>query len=419
MTIYPKTWRETKKYLTYGHLPSKPGFTHQRGNLNIVCLEAVLTNRIPVFSKNLTLSVVHNPAGPVLSSWDRYFDISKTTAYIYRYYPFSQQMIHQATYTIPVLWLDDLDDYINRKSHRVIFKETLDNPIPDLDKYELIYRKPANDWWSFDYPRNPYNKSNQKSNKEVFQLTRDRYKEKIFFHRKPSAEVWEVANDIIEQLGRDYWAIHIRRNDMLNQPHSHPACASNIPWIITNLECANLDKHTPVFLMTDERDPSYLLPLQKKFNIVRAGDFKSYQDIHDKYLDDNFLYFWIESLVFFHAKRRYQTAKFSGRDIGYKFMHFLQPKLEKYNYLPSHYSLPTKDKLKYSSDLSLERGGGFFNKWLKIRPFFFSRKYRFVARVMNKIHKILPLLPLKYKFIESLLRLRLSLNRRSKKGTNT
>ena len=413
MSIYPKTWLETKKYLTYGHLPSDPGFTHQRGNLNIVCLEAVLTKRIPVLSKNLTLSVTHNPAGPVLSSWDRYFDISKTTAHIYHYYPFTKQMIHQVTYTIPVLWVDDLDDYISRKFHKVIFRESLKNP--DLDKYELIHRKPTNTWWSADSPIGRYNQSKQESNKEVFQLTRDKYQEKIFFHRKPTIEIWAVVNDIVEQLGGDFWAIHIRRNDMLNQPNSHGACASNVPWIITNLECASLDKHTPIFLMTDEKDPLYLLPLQKKFNIVRASDFKSYQNICDKYLDDNFLCFWIESLVFFHAKRRYQTDKFSGRDIGYKFMHFLQPKLEKYNYLPPHYPLPTKNKEKYFSDLSLKRKGWFLNKWLKKSPLFFPRKYRFMERVVNKISLFLPL---KYKFIKNLLRLRLSLNRQSKKDTN-
>ena len=409
MNIYPREWRETKKYLTYGHLPS-PGFTHQRSNLSTVCLEAMLTNRIPVLPKNFTLSAVHNPAGPVVSSWDRYWDISKTTVYIYRYYPFSKQIIHQATYPIPVLWVDDLDGYISKKYYKIISRERLGDL--DLDKYELIYRKPATDWWSFDSPESPYNQSKQETAKEAFQSIRDKYQEKIFFHRKPSVEVWTVVNDIVEQLGKDFWAIHIRRNDMLNWPNSHSACSSNMPWIITNLDCANLDKHTPVFLMTDERDPLYLLPLQKKFNIVRVNDFKSYQSIHDKYPDDNYLYFWIESLIFLHAKRRYQTAKYAGLGFGYKFMHLLEPKLEKINRLPSHQPLPAKDKLKYFSDFSLKKQNDFFKKYLKMKPLFSSAKYRFIERGMNKI---LPLLSLKYKLMNTLLSLKVSLGKYIKK----
>ena len=411
MNIYPKAWRETKKYLTYGHLPSPgPGFTHQRSNLSTVCLEAVLTNRIPVLSKNFTLSAVHNPAGSVVSSWDRYWDISKTMVYIYRYYPLSKQMIYQATYPIPVLWSDDLDDYISKKSYKIISREILGNS--DLDEYELIYRKPVSEWWSFDFPESSYNQSKQKITKEAFPLPRDKYQEKIFFHRKPSVEVWTVVNDIVEQLGRDFWAIHIRRNDMLNQPNSHSACASDMPWIITNLDCANLDKHTPVLLMTDERDPLYLLPLQKKFNIIRVSDFKLYQNIRDKYPDDNYLRFWIESLIFFHAKRRYQTAKYAGLGHGYKFMHFLKPKLEKINHLPSHHPLLAEDKLKYFSDFSLKKRDSFFNKYLKNKSLFSSSGYRFMERVVNKV---LPFHPLRYKLAKNLFRLRFSLNRYIKK----
>ena len=365
MTIYPKTWRETNKYLTYGHFPPNPGLSHQVSNLSTVCMEAVRTNRIPVFSKKFTLSKIHNPAGPVLSSWDRYMDITKTMAYIYRYYPFSKQIILQAIYPIPVLWLADLDGWIDRKYHRTIFKEILRDS--DLNEDELIYRKPATDWWTFDFPESQYNRTKGKIAKKAVQLAHNNYEERIFFHRRPSAEVSAVVDNIVKKIGKNFWAIHIRRNDVLTnsgRAYVHAAYASNISWISVNLKCALLDKDTPIFLMTDEKDPLYSFDLQEKFNVVRAADFNSYKNLIAKYPDDNFLCFYIEKLIYTHAKRRYKTAIHSGEE--FEFISFPDPAYKKLNFLPPHYPLPVNCKKKYLSYLSLEKKHKYLNKYQAI-----------------------------------------------------
>ena len=375
MIIYPKSWNKTKKYLTYGHLSNKPGFLHQSANLNTVCLEATLANRIPVLSKKFTLSKIHNPAGSISSSWDRYWDLKKTKAYIYRYYPFPKHVIHQATYSVPTLWLDDLSDWMSKNPHRVTSAKEL---IKADDTCKVIYRKPSVSIWSWSLRDFQPSSLGDKVTKKLYKLIQYGYSEQIFFHRKPSVEVWAVVDDIIKQLGSNFWAIHIRRNDVLKR-HSplQTKHASNMSWVIGNLKVARMDRNTPLFVMTDEQDSSYLLPLQEEFNIIRATDFKSYKKIITKYPNDNFLCFCIERLIYLQARRRYKTAAYRGE--AFEFMPFLKPVYERLNYLPPYCPLPVNCKKRYFSCLSLERKYRLSNKW----PALLSLKYRFAQRVIH------------------------------------
>ena len=371
MAIYPKIWHETERYLTYGPLPEGPGLLHLQRNLDGVCLEALLTNRIPVLPKNITLPSVHNPAGFALSSWDRYWDIKETKACLYCYNFSTKRMTHQATYPVPVLWVDDLDDWINRRPHKTVFKKA--PVISHLDECKLVYRKLYSAWWSQGFDDNKYTNSSEN-------VTRKTYTENIFFHRKPAAEVWAVVDDIVKQLGADFWAIHIRRNDALYTPENpHATDASKMPWIIANLECAELDKDTPLFVMTDEKDPLYLRPLKKKFNIILIDKFKSFQDIISKYPGDNFLHFYIERLIYFHAKKTYKTAK----DKGDVFMHFPEPTLIQFNRIAPHYSTPVDSEEKYFSYLALERK----SRWLNKYPSLFPARYYLAQKMLHlKLH---------------------------------
>ena len=352
MITYPKKWHKTEKYLAYDHLEKHSGFLHKMSDLDTLCREAVLANRIPVLSKNFLLSEFHNPAGSIPSSWERYWDLKETTAYIYRYYLFSKQMVYQTNYSIPVLWLDDIDDWIDKKSYRSLMTERLINS--GLDECELIYRKLSGRWRPGAFHKIYTTQSNKEFLKEFYQLIRYGYWEEICFHRQPSLEVWTVVDDIVRQLGTDFWAMHIRRSDVLYHPHRpHTRHASYIPWVMANLKCARLDSSTPLFLMTDERDPVYLTPLQKKFNVIQATDFESYRNLASKYKDDNFLCFHIERLIFQQAKRRYKNIGCFCSE--YEFVHFPKPMLIKFNQLPPYSSLSDDCELKYISYLSLER----------------------------------------------------------------
>ena len=405
MIFYPRTWQKTKKYLTYGCLSDSHGFIHQCGHLNTVCLEATLTNRIPVLSKKITLSSVHNPAGSFVSSWDRYWDLEETKACIYRYYPFSRKVMHQATYPVPVLWLNDLDNWISNRQHETVSTEVLADS--SLREYESVYRKLPSDLWVRDFRNIQQGDLIHEITKKIYNLLRYRYQEKMFFYRKPASEVWAVVADIIRQLESEFWAIHIRRNDVLKNPGlPHARHASTMPWIISNLECARLDKNTPIFLMTDEKDSLYPLPLQEKFNVVRAIDFKSYNDLVAKYPNDNYLRFHIERLIYLHAKRRYKTATYWSQ--RFNIMSFSEPVLEMSNYLPPHQPLPIDCKEKYFSSLSLE--GNYSNHRIKEKLASLSSKlatYPLLSRLPS-------LLPLRYSFAQNMLQLRLKLSKRSK-----
>ena len=387
MINYPESWRKTEKYLAYDHLTNSPGFLHQLAELNAVCLDAIRANRIPVLPRKLILSRPHNPFNSFLSSWDRYWDLEETIFILYRYYPFSKRALQQATYTVPILWVDNISNWIKEKPHKIISTEVLTNS--NLTEYKLIYRKiPSSILWSQHFNDIQCGDLTYRMIQKNYQLIRYQYVEKAFFHRKPSSEVWAVVVDIVKQLGEDFWAIHIRRNDLLTNPYQpHSGYASNMSWIITNLKCAELNKNTAVFLMTDEQDSSYTLPLQEKFNIIRAEDFKIYKDLIAKYPDDNFLCFHVERLVYMHAKRRYKTA--THFDGAFEFIPFPKPVYTKINYYPPHYPLPTGRKGRYFSYLSLERKNKLLNKWPT-------------------------LLPLRYTFAQNMLQLRLGLGRRPK-----
>ena len=413
MIVYPKKWHKTEKYLAYDHLAGHSGFLHKMSDLDTLCREAVLTNRIPALSKNFTLSEFHNPAGPISSSWERYWDLTETTAYIYRYYPFSKQMIYQTNYSIPVLWLEDIDNWIDKKSYRSLTIERLINS--GLDECELIYRKLSGRWRPGAFHRIYATQSDKERLKELYQLIRYGHWEEICFHRKPSLEVGTVVDDIVRQLGADFWAIHIRRSDVLYHPYRpHSRHASYMPWVIANLKCARLDNNIPLFLMTDERDPAYLVPLQKEFSVVRAADFKSYRNLSSKYEDDNFLCFHIERLIFQRAKRRYKNIGCFCSE--YEFIHFPKPMLTKLNRLPSYSSLSGNCELKCISYLSLERRSPrrepiiekksltniltIEKKW----PYRPLSKYSYINKIANKL--LQRLLLLKYSFARGMLYLK-------------
>ena len=375
--------KREKRYLTYGPSENRPGFMHLWANICAVCTESLYHKRIPVLSSKLSLPKKHNPRrSEQWSSWSRYWDISELNAYTYKVVNsfFYQHIKVKEQLTLPILWVDDIEKWLANKEHRIINQESAKEIKNEIIQASILYRKPYNLMWA----NTTTGRISVRDRIRTFRLAIKPVRHMTFIHAKPAPEIWAVVDDIVGQLGTDFWAIHIRRNDVLtNRSYIHSIYASNIPWIVTNLECANLNKDFPVFLMTDERDTSYLLPLQKRFNIIRANDFKSYQNLIAKYPGDNFLCFHIERLIYLHAKRRYKTVAYWGET--FEFMPFPEPRLEKVNYLPPHYPLPINCRGKYFSYLALER---------KHRP-------------LNKRDSFLPL---RYSLAQSLLRLRLRLS---------
>ena len=409
-----------RRYLTYGAFPNRFGFIHLWYNVEIVCLESLYHKRAPVLPRTLYLPETHNPTGGMWSSWDKYWDMDELNVYIYQYTRclFREHIKLENKITLPALWLNDIETWLNTREHKMITEK-----LPQLETWlntrdyntvteklqqkietkiaqsTILYRKPWQGWWGAYPPASKREGMFVKKIKKIILLSakptrllaklvpRRAYArlKPTFIHLKPTSEVWTVVDDIVKRLGSDFWAIHIRRNDVLKHLQSHALYASNLSWVTANLECARLKKNMPLFLMTDEQDPLYLLPLEKKFNIIRANDFKSFQNLIVKYPNDNFLYFHVERLVFLHAKRRYKTVEYFGKKLD--FMPFQKPRLDKVKYLPPHCFLPANCEEKYFSSFSLKHKYKILNKW----PF---------------------LIPLRYSFAQSMLHFRLGLRRR-------
>ena len=404
-----------KKYLTYGPFPNRFGFIHLWYNVEIVCLESLYHKRIPVLPRTLYLPEIHNPAGGMWSSWDKYWDMSELNVYIYQYTRclFRERIKLEEKIMLPTLWLNDIEMWLNTREHRMITKK-----LPQLETWlntrdysiiteklsqkieakiaqsNVLYRKPWQGWWGAYPPISKIEGIFVKSIKKIKKIIQLLIKpnqllvklvpkkvyvhlKPTFIHLKPTPEVWAVVDDIVQRLGNDFWAIHIRRNDVLKHLQSHAMYASNLSWMTVNLECARLKKNTPLFIMTDEQDPLYLLPLEKKFSIIRAGDFKSFQNLTAKYPNDNFLRFHVERLIFLHAKRRYKTAEYFDQTLD--FMPFQEPRLDQLKYLSPHYSLPTSCEEKYFSSFSLKHKYRILNKWPSLLPV----RYHFSQKILH------------------------------------
>ena len=371
-----------EKYLTFGSSVKGPGFLHLWTNICAVCIEALHYKRIPVLSPKLYMHKNYSPVGDELwSSWSRYWDISELNAYTYKVANslFYKRIEFKRKSTFPVLWVNDIEEWLSKNNHKVIIERLSEKKEKEISQPNILYHKYSGRVWREGRIAKTSNKKFFCFVKKIPKLFIESTQEVICIHAKPTPEIWTVVNDIVKQLGVDFWAIHIRRNDVLtNRAYIHSTYASSIPWIIANLECAKLNKDIPVFLMTDEKDSSYLLPLQKRFNIIRAKGFRSYQNLIAKYPGDNFLCFHIERLIYLHAKRRYKTATYWGGAL--EFIPFLEPQLEKLNYLPPHYPLPINCEKKYFSYFSLERKYKFLNNWsshLSLRYFFAQNMLQF------------------------------------------
>ena len=370
-----------KKYLTFGSSLKGPGFLHLWANICAVCIEALYYKRIPVLSPKLYMHKNYSLVGDGLwSSWDRYWDISELNIFTYKiiYSLFYKRVEFKKKSAFPVLWVDDIERWLSENNYKIIAEKLSGEEADETSQANILYHKSSARVWGNVISTKEPNKKLSKILKKIPKIFIKSTQDVICIHAKPTPEIWAVVDDIVKQLGVDFWAIHIRRNDVLtNRAYIHSAHASNIPWIVTNLKCAKLNKNIPVFVMTDEKDPFFLLPLQKIYNIIRANNFNSYQKLIAKYPGDNFLCFHIERLIYLHAKRRYKTATYWGESL--EFMPFLEPQLEKLNHLPPHYPLPANCTKRYFSYLSLERKYKFLNKW----PSHLSLRYSFAQYILQ------------------------------------
>ena len=378
ITQFLKRRGAPERYLTYGPLEGEYGFLHQWNNIHAVIKESWSYKRTAVLPKNVYLSKFHNFSGGMWSSWDRYWDISELDIYTYQSirFLFSKQIKFKKKSTLSILWLNDIKKWLSERPHKMIIRESLKEITGEIAQVNVLYRQPSHIVWAHNIPAVKNGFFNNLGRR--IKLFPNRVRGITLIHAKPASEVGAVVSDIVGQLGQDFWAIHIRRNDVLEHPnHMHSIYASAMPWVIANLKCARLAHTIPIFLMTDEKKSSYLLPLQKKFKIVRVTDFESFQNLFAKYPSDNFLRFHIEKLIFDQAKRRYKTATYWGEKL--EAISYPKPAVRKLNFLPPHYPISTGSEEKYFSYLSLEKK----NKWLDKWPSLLLARYHFAQKMLG------------------------------------
>ena len=389
---------QLERYLTYGPLDGKRGFLHQWNNICITCTESLYNKRIPVLPRIFTLPESHNPAGSIDTHWDRYWDIENMRAGIFRYTS-SDKILDANFFPFYCLWVDDVEDWLSKKSHKIIETRSLrHNPFKDqsVKMSEILYIKPHTRLWRLI---NSDHEGKQILKRNFLEKVTRRLKhhditsKEIFIAASPSREVCEVVEDIVAHLGKHFWALHVRRGDLLVAPrmqmkYPHAPYASSIPWILANLECSGLSKDTPIFLMTDERKPGYFDALYKKFNIMQATDFESFRKASAFYPKDNFFRYHIERQVYLQAARRYRTATYYGRKL--EFSLWPERQVRFVHELPPHAPMPAHRRGAYLSYLS--KSGELFHSGLSkaVIPLWYeaSRRYLLTRLFLRKIFNV-------------------------------
>ena len=127
----------------------------------------------------------------------------------------------------------------------------------------------------------------------------------------PSATVADLARPVIERLRslpQGYAAVHARRTDRLNWGRWAGVTAPE--RIRAKLRQHGIGRDTPVFFLSDERDPAFWAALRGCCRMYRYLDFPHLADIvsQDGQRPDNYLLFVAEQEIMRHARLRIGTA---------------------------------------------------------------------------------------------------------------
>lgn len=131
----------------------------------------------------------------------------------------------------------------------------------------------------------------------------------------PSAAVANLSQSVVERLRAlpgGYAAVHIRRGDRARIPAYAPwAEATTLERVRSKLREHGIGRDTPVYFMSDERDPEYWAALRDCCRIYRHPDFPELSAIVSRDRTggpDNYLLFVTEQEVMRHARLRIGTA---------------------------------------------------------------------------------------------------------------
>jgi len=127
----------------------------------------------------------------------------------------------------------------------------------------------------------------------------------------PSPEVAELAGEIIRQLPPDYYAVHIRRGDML-QINPCLKTLTSPKAVSRALAQAGVVPDAPLYLMSDEKNRRWLQALRKQWpGMLHYTDFPRLVElVHAPRKEaDNYFLFCVEQQILQHAAKAFHTRK--------------------------------------------------------------------------------------------------------------
>ena len=261
------------RYLRYDYAAATAeGLNHQRRNLECLLAEAHTTGRLAV-APPPRLSAAHNFGVARAWRWETYFDLEASAL------------------------VDAVDGELPLPLARGPVPATPaltvgpGERLPAAPDAALAVRRVRRPVWSRDVPR----------------IARAG----VSFAMRPSARVRQLAAPVLAAL-RARWpegfvAVHVRRGDRLFGPirwFTRP------PGVRRRLRALGVRDGSPLFLLTDERDPGFRRALVRDFEVAASADFPALAALVDPGaggLPDNYLLYEVEKAVMRGARVRVET----------------------------------------------------------------------------------------------------------------
>jgi len=259
------------RYLIYNI--SKPqlrvGLMHNISNLNSMLIDAFVMNRTAVLPYP-SFDSRHNFNHDISKSWKYYIDLDSIKIKVKKSDGYSEEKIK-------CICSDDFSNQLD-PTQNVHIAKNFDDASSTSSKYLIRNVDGSIDFWG-----------------APDQNIDGKYTILFDF----SQEITRLTNRVREELN-DYVAIHVRRGDRLklNRKIDKFTKSDYIVKFLTE----NYPKKTKFYLMTDEKDETFIANIKKELDVATYKDFNCLTSIIDCEKPDNFFLFGVEKIIYYSAK---------------------------------------------------------------------------------------------------------------------
>lgn len=255
------------------------GYMHNLSNILALCAEAAHLGRSVILSAP-DFDPSHNFGIPVNKHWDNYIDLNNITVNILS----TENLICDQSFKIPVFRHDNFPIHSFSPTQIGIVRNTQDGSSEENQVKTLLIRElsPEFNLWGSATPD-----------------IQDQYCVNI----NPSTTVSELASSVVDALLPSYIALHIRRGDRLKQnPLIDKYTKGEFVRVFIEENCGPRPHN--IFLMSDEREPSFFEVLKTYFSLNTYLDFPNLSSLVQYPAPDNYMLFCIEKLIYYKAAIR-------------------------------------------------------------------------------------------------------------------